>query len=58
MRCEFRDPESITESVINLLRYGDVHDKIERRAYQYSREMIWPNVGMRYVNLFHKTLGL
>ena len=58
MRCEFRDPESITESVINLLRFGDVHDKIERRAYQYSREMIWPNVGMRYVNLFHKTLGL
>jgi hypothetical protein len=44
--------------VINLLRYGDVHDKIERRAYQYSREMIWPNVGMRFVNLFHKTLGL
>ncbi len=58
MRCEFRDPESIADSVINLLQFGDVHDKIERRAYQYSREMIWPNVGMRYVNLFHKTLGL
>ena len=58
MRCEFRDPESIADSVINLLQFSDVHDKIERRAYQYSREMIWPNVGMRYVNLFYKTLGL
>jgi len=58
MRCEFRDPESIADSVINLLQFGDVHDKIERRAYQYSREMIWPNVGMRYVNLFYKTLDL
>lgn len=58
MRCEFRDPESIADSVINLLQFGDVHDKIERRAYQYSREMIWPNVGMRYVNLFYQTLGL
>ena len=58
MRCEFRVPESIADSVINLLQFGDVHDKLERRAYQYSREMIWPNVGMRYVNLFYKTLDL
>jgi glycosyltransferase involved in cell wall biosynthesis len=58
MRCELRDPESIADSVINLLHFGDAHDKIEKRAYQYSREMIWPNVGMRYLNLFYKTLGL
>ena len=58
MRCEFKDPESISDTVIHLLQFGDVHDKIERRAYQYSREMIWPNVGMRYVNLFYKTLGI
>jgi glycosyltransferase involved in cell wall biosynthesis/CBS domain-containing protein len=58
MRCEFRDPESIANSVINLISFRDIHDKIERRAYQYSREMIWPNVAMRYVNLFYKTLGI
>ncbi len=58
MRCEFKDPESISDSVIGLLQFNDIHDKIERRAYQYSREMIWPNVGMRYINLFYKTLGL
>jgi CBS domain-containing protein/glycosyltransferase involved in cell wall biosynthesis len=58
IRCEFRAPESIADEVINLLKFDDVHDKFERRAYQYSREMIWPNVGMRYVNLFYKTLDL
>jgi glycosyltransferase involved in cell wall biosynthesis/CBS domain-containing protein len=58
MRCEFRAPESIADSVINLLQFGNVHDKLERRAYQYSREMIWPNVGMRHINLFYKTLDL
>ena len=58
MRCEFKDPESMADSVINLLKFGDIHDKIERRAYQYSRDMIWPNVAMQYVNLFYETLGL
>jgi glycosyltransferase involved in cell wall biosynthesis/CBS domain-containing protein len=58
MRCELRDSESIADSVRSLLRYGDIQSRFERRAYQYSREMIWPNVGMRYVNLFYKTLGL
>jgi glycosyltransferase involved in cell wall biosynthesis len=58
MRCELRNPESIADSVNSLLKYGDIHRRYERRAYQYSREMIWPNVGMRYVNLFYKTMGL
>lgn len=58
MECEFKDPESLSDSVINLMKFSDVHDKLERRAYQYSREMIWPNVGMRYVNLFYNALNL
>jgi glycosyltransferase involved in cell wall biosynthesis len=57
IRCEFRDPESITDAVTNLLQFDDFHQKLERRAYQYSRDMIWPNVGMKYINLFYKTLG-
>jgi glycosyltransferase involved in cell wall biosynthesis/CBS domain-containing protein len=58
MRCEFKDPESLADSVIGLLKFGDIHDKIERRAYQYSRDMIWPNVAMQYVNLFYTTLDI
>ena len=58
MGCEFRDPSSIAECVVTLLRHDDIHGKLEDRAYEYSRDMIWPNVAMKYVNLFYKTLGL
>jgi glycosyltransferase involved in cell wall biosynthesis len=56
--CEFRDPHSIAENVKNFLLYEKTRENYERRAYEYSRDMIWPNVGMKYVNLFYETLGL
>ena len=58
MRCEFRDPGSIADAVKNLLKFDHVQERYQRRAYQYSRPMIWPNVAMMYVNLFCETLGL
>ena len=58
MGCEFRDPDSIAGSVETFLRHDDVRDLFQKRAYQYSRPMIWPNVAMMYVNLFCETLGL
>lgn len=58
MRCEFKDQDSIADSVKTLLQYDHLHDKYERRAYEYSRDMIWPNVAMKYVNLFYEALGL
>ena len=56
--CEFRNPSSITDSVKTLLQYEDIHRRLEERAYQYSRGMIWPNVAMKYVNLFYEALGM
>jgi glycosyltransferase involved in cell wall biosynthesis len=58
MRCEFKDPHSLAEAVKNFLRFDNVHEQYQKRAYQYSRPMIWPNVAMMYVNLFCETLGL
>jgi len=58
MGCDFRAPSSITESVLTMLQHEDVHKGYEERAYDYSRGMIWPNVAMKYVNLFYETLGL
>ena len=58
MRCEFKNHESIAEAVTNLLEFDYVTEQYQRRAYQYSRQMIWPNVAMRYVNLFCETIGL
>jgi glycosyltransferase involved in cell wall biosynthesis/CBS domain-containing protein len=58
MSCRFKDPESIAECVNNLIRYDQLRNDYEARAYEYSRDMIWPNVAMKYVNLFYETIGL
>jgi glycosyltransferase involved in cell wall biosynthesis/CBS domain-containing protein len=57
MECEFKDPNSITECIRTLLKDDQIHRKLGRMAYEYSRAMIWPNVAMKYVNLFYHTLG-
>lgn len=57
-RCEFKEPESISDSVINLLNDRTSLEEYQQRAYQYSRDMIWPNVAMKYVNVFYEALGL
>ncbi len=58
MMCEFRDKESIAEAVNVLLQFDFIQERYQKKAYQYSRPMIWPNVAMRYVNLFCEALGL
>jgi len=58
MECEFKNPNSIADSVVTLLKDNEIRQRLEKRAYEYSRDMIWPNVGMKYVNLFYHTLGL
>jgi glycosyltransferase involved in cell wall biosynthesis len=56
--CRFKDPASIANSVNNLIKFEATRENYERRAYEYSREMIWPNVAMRYVNLFYECVGM
>jgi glycosyltransferase involved in cell wall biosynthesis/CBS domain-containing protein len=56
--CQFKDPESITWSVNALLTSRQLHDNFQRRAYAYTRDMIWPNVAMKYVNLFYESIGI
>jgi glycosyltransferase involved in cell wall biosynthesis/CBS domain-containing protein len=58
LECEFKDPQSIAECVNTLLKDKEIHKKFSRMAYEYSRNMIWPNVAMSYVNLFYHALGL
>jgi len=58
LECEFKDPGSIAERVNTLLKDRRIHQRLGRVAYEYSRAMIWPNVGMSYVNLFYHALGL
>ena len=56
--CVFKDPNSIAGCVNTLLKDKQVHDRLSRMAYEYSRSMIWPSVAMRYVNVFYQALGL
>ncbi len=58
MECNFRDPHSITDCIRILLQFDEIRGRFEERAYAYSRGMIWPNVAMKYVNLFYETLGM
>ena len=58
VECEFKNPDSITDCIKRLLESDEVHRSLEKSAYNYSRSMIWPNVAMKYVNLFYEALGL
>jgi glycosyltransferase involved in cell wall biosynthesis/predicted transcriptional regulator len=58
LRCEFKDPHSIAEHVNSFIKDDGMRASYERRAYEYSREMIWPTVAMRYINEFYKDLGM
>jgi glycosyltransferase involved in cell wall biosynthesis/CBS domain-containing protein len=58
LKCEFKDPDSIAESVNTLLKDRQKRQRFRRIAYEYSRSTIWPNVAMRYVNAYYHTLGL
>ena len=58
MECGFRDPGSIADCVRIILQNDDIRNRLEKRAYEYSRFMIWPHVAMRHVNLFYEVLGV
>jgi len=48
----FRDPEALAEQVIDLLDNESKRHAIRKRAYQFGREMIWPQVARRYMESF------
>ncbi len=48
----FRDSEAMAREVIDLLDHPDECRAIQERAYQYGRQMIWSDVGRRYLDIF------
>lgn len=54
--AKFRDPNSISRAVNIVLDDECLRKRIEKRAYKFSRQMIWSNVGKQYLNLFRETL--
>jgi len=55
---EFRNPESYTTAIDNLLSNQELKDEIEKNAYKFTRIMTWSNVAFSYLNLFNKVVKL
>jgi glycosyltransferase involved in cell wall biosynthesis len=50
----FGDAAAIASQVLTLLDNETERHAIRKRAYMYSREMIWPRVAQRYMDCFEK----
>ena len=53
---EFKKPNSIAENVNKLLADEDLRINMEKKAYEYSRNLIWPKVAKRYTSIFKKAI--
>ncbi len=54
MLVPFRDPAALAEQVIHLLDNEAKRHAMRKRAYQFGREMIWPQVAHRYMESFER----
>ncbi|MFN4226981.1 MAG: glycosyltransferase [Candidatus Ratteibacteria bacterium] len=50
----FRDPESISDAVIYLLKNPEKKKQIEREAYKLGQKMTWEKVAWEYLTLFSR----
>lgn len=55
---EFKNPEAFTEALDKLLSNSELRSKMSEAAYAFGRQMIWPNVAARYLNVFNRVVNL
>jgi glycosyltransferase involved in cell wall biosynthesis len=53
---DFRDADSIAETIVALLDDPSLRRSTERRAYRFGRQMTWPHVAASYGHLFSELL--
>ena len=53
---DVRDPEGLSRAVLAILNDPALKSELERRAYDYGKEMAWPNVGRRVLALTREVL--
>ena len=51
-----RDPDGLARAVLAILDDPALKGELERRAYDYGKEMAWPNVGRRVLALTRELL--
>jgi len=52
----FQDPNAMADALRGLLRDRAARDAMRKRAYEFGRRMIWPQVASAYVTLFDQAL--
>lgn len=50
----FQEPESLSNSLTELLNDENKRNRLRRNAYEAGRKMIWPEVAGRYYDIFQK----
>ena len=54
--CKFKNPQSITEGIRQLLENPEQKARIENLAYEYGQDMTWPRVASKYATLFKEVI--
>lgn len=52
----FKDSGGIAEAVLALLRDETLRNRFRKQAYQFGRQMIWPETGRAYAGAFEAAL--
>jgi len=50
----FRDPQAISEHLLDLLEHDLERNTMRKRAYQFSRDMVWDEVGKQYLRILEE----
>lgn len=50
----FDDPEALSQTITGILKNEKLFFNLRRRAYDFSRSMVWPQVGRQYWKLFSR----
>jgi glycosyltransferase involved in cell wall biosynthesis len=54
MLVPFEDPQAIADKTIELLDNGTARHAMRKRAYLYSRNMVWDRVAQQYMTSFER----
>jgi len=51
-------PKALAESLTELIRNDELRNQLGRKAYEFSRAMVWPEVGARYRRIFERACAV
>jgi glycosyltransferase involved in cell wall biosynthesis len=50
----FTDSDALADATIRYLQDAPFRAEARRKAYEYAKPMVWPNVGRRYLELYQR----